>query len=56
MMPASAFVYIPKKGDAVLGCNASLKDTCCALLVELSLNYGKGLEAMHDLSMMDNVF
>jgi hypothetical protein len=56
MMPASAFVYVPEQGDAVLGCDASLEYTCCASLVKLSLNYSEGLGTAHDLSTMDCVF
>jgi hypothetical protein len=55
-MPVGAFVDVLKKSDAILGCDASLEDSCCAARVEFSLNYGEGLGAAHDLTMMDSVF
>jgi hypothetical protein len=56
VMPVGAFVDVLKKGDAVLGCDASLEDVCCAALVELSLDYAEGLGVVHDLTAMDSVF
>jgi hypothetical protein len=56
MMPAGAFVYVPEKGDAFLGCDASLEYTYRASLVKLSLNYSEGLGTAHDLSRMDSIF
>jgi hypothetical protein len=49
-------VDVPKKSDVIIKCYASLEDTRCAALVEFSLNYGEGLGAVHDLTMMDSVF
>jgi hypothetical protein len=56
MMPTGFFVDVPKKSDAIFGCDASLEDSCCAALVEFSLNYCEGFGSSQDLAMVDGIF
>jgi hypothetical protein len=56
MVPAGSFVDVSKESDSIFERYASLENSCGATLVELSLDYCKGLGASHDLSMVDGVF
>jgi hypothetical protein len=47
---------VPKKGDTVFRCYASLEDSYGAALVELSLDYREGLGASHHLATVNGVF